>query len=67
MSEKRGLQGPRTHDTKPSFIQGRSDAFESDERPSVCLDFGITLGDETFVTIAEYMVTVTRPSLGPHV
>ena len=67
MSERRGLQGPRTHDTKLSFIQGCSDAFESDERPSVCLDFGITLWDETLVTIAEYMVTVTRPSLGPHV
>ena len=41
--------------------------FESDERPSVCLVFGIIPGDETFVTAAEYMVTVTRPSLGPHV
>lgn len=67
MSERRGLWGPRTHDTKLSFIQGRSDAFESDERPSVCLDFGIIPGDQEFVTIAEYMVAVTRLSLGPHV
>ena len=66
MSERRGLQGPRTHDTKLSFIQGCSDAFESDERPSVCLDFGIIPGDETFVTIAEYMVTVTRTGQSPH-
>ena len=31
------------------------------------LETGIIPGDETFVTVAEYMVTVTRPSLGPHV